>query len=227
MIGRMIGGATATIFTAVAVTGIAALIVSDFGEIQTGWKHVSDWFETKPEPALTLGKAEALKDADNITFFHSEEIEGSDLKVTTGIAFASVEDVVAGKTINRWCYIQSGTAKFTERLDLGGQKGLGSPKYTDTTIFTAEQLKGFGLDAEQLAGLARSHCLLKGFDPRTVGKHRLSKQFKQNGQGKITKHPAKVWNWQQPDLWRGNIYRRQLVLIPSLNSTVKERVDVL
>lgn len=212
MIGRFLGGVTAAVFTTTAVTGIALLIGADFEELGTGWKHLSDWWNKEPEQEVNLGKAEALKGADNITFFKKEPISGSSLQVTTGIAFASIDDVVAGKTINRWCYIQSGNGKFTQRLDLGSQTGVGRPNYTDPTIFTKKQLEGFDLTVEQLASLSRSHCLLEGFDPRKLGDKKLSQVApKQIVPGKLQK-PAQVWNWRRPVLWRRAITRMDINL---------------
>lgn len=222
MIVRFIGGLTATVFTGITVIGIAALIGGDFEELGTGWKHISDWWDKQPKKEISLGKADVLKGADNITFFKKEAIAGSSLQVTTGIAFASIEDVVAGKTINRWCYIQSADGKFTKRLDLGSQSGRGSPQYTDPTIFTEKQLEGFGLSVEELASLSRSHCLLEGFDPRSLNEKKLSRVSPPKKKQGNLKKPAKVWNWQAPNLWRGEQIHLEIMMSPLGTDKIRE-----
>ncbi|MEL7281865.1 MAG: hypothetical protein AAGK79_16015 [Pseudomonadota bacterium] len=178
MITRILGGLAGTVFAGLTVLGITVLIASDFETLGPKIYRLYAWTQAVPKPVmpkLNLGKAQQLADADSITFFHKQPIKGSDLEVSTGIAFASLEDVVAGRTINRWCYIQvKSGSHFTQKIDLGSQRGTARPKYTDTTVFRDDQLKGIDFSREELAKLARSHCLLKGFNPRLIGKQQSS-----------------------------------------------------
>lgn len=199
MITRAFGTAVATLFAGLCMIGIAALIASDFMDLTKGWRHLSAWYQTSESDPNLLGKSDALKNADNITFFSSVPIEGTGLSVTTGIAFASAEDIVKGKTKNRWCYIKRHVGKAGKQLDLGTQAGDAEPVYTDPTVFTAEQLKGFGLHVGRLAELARSHCLLTGFDPR-VNSTTPRRPPPEVRRKKPKRAPAKVWNWERPYL---------------------------
>lgn len=200
MFGRILGVIVASIFTAACVLGISVLIASDFSSLGEHWIKFKSWYATPAPKTSLLGKSEALKDAENITFFSTQPIEGSKLKVSTGIAFATAEDILAGKTSNRWCYIQSSSGNFTNRIDLGSQKGGEDPQYVDTSVYTKEQLSEFGFSAEHLASLARSHCLLEGFDPRArdVPKPKASENLRQRQTPKNA--PARVWNWKKPYL---------------------------
>lgn len=200
MLGRIIGVIVASTFTAVCVLGISVLIASDFSSLGEHWIKFKSWYETPVPKTSLLGKSDALKDAENITFFSTQPIEGSKLKVSTGIAFATAEDILAGKTSNRWCYIQSSSGNFTNRIDLGSQNGKEDPQYVDTSAYTKEQLSEFGFSAERLASLARSHCLLEGFDPRArdVPKPKTSKNLRQKQTRKNA--PVRVWNWKRPYL---------------------------
>lgn len=202
MIGRLLGGTAAVVFTGATVTGAALLIASDFADFSSAWNKFSVWMN-KPvlQKPVSLGEAEALKGADNITFFHRAAVTGKPFEVTTGIAFANADDVIAGKTKNRWCYIQLGSGNFTQKLDLGSQSGSGKPVYVDTSTFTASQLRSTGMSAEALAKLARSHCLLKGFDPRKVNRIKTP-SITLKPRKKKPQRPAKVWNWKKPYLPR-------------------------
>jgi len=173
MIGRLMGFCAAILFTGLCVVGISALIASDFEEVGVKLQGFYVWVqdigqETRP----SLGKADALGNTSDITFFHKEPIAGTDLVVSTGIAFASLDDVIEGKTTTRWCYIQvKNGSHVTKRIDLGSQSGRGQPKFNDTKSLTEEQLRGIDIPPDELDQIARSHCLLQGFDP-TVSRSR-------------------------------------------------------
>lgn len=187
MITRMFGIATATIFTMAVVIGIATIIASDFGDVKLGFNWAQQTFFSAKSETSFIGKNHPLRNADNITFFKSVQIKGTKLKVTTGIAFASPDDVLKGKTKSRWCYIMHHDGKLEKRISLGRQDGQSKPRYSDLTQLPKSELKALGLSTERLAAIARSHCYLSGFDPRTALKQQNHKQ-----------PSPRVWNWKQP-----------------------------
>ena len=175
MLGRTLGIAAATTFVAAITAGIIALIASDFTDVGKQLDRFWDWYNSQPAQSNLLGKAEGLRDASDITFFTSVPIRGSKLSITTGISFATAEDLTAGKVKDRWCYIQAGKGKFTERLDLGSREGESTSAYTETSRFTAQQLSSFGLSAKRFETLARRHCLFDGLTPSSFGADKVSR----------------------------------------------------
>ena len=95
---------------------------------------------------------------DDFNFFKTLPIQGTDLKVETGIAFATSEDVLNQTPTKHWCYIQFGQSGVNQKVDLGEQTGTDLPVYTDFRAIADQDLKEIGLNADQLAGLAHSHC---------------------------------------------------------------------
>lgn len=190
-ISRILGLALATTLTVATMTGITALITHDFGDVGQGLNWVRQAFsQSASQGQQLIGKDSALNGADNITFFKSVPIDGTKFEVTTGIAFASVDDVVAGNSKSRWCYIRHRHNNVHRQIELGRQDGKGKPEYYDPTRIPEHELKLLGLDAARLAELARSHCFLSGFDPR-----------KANAKDAKTAPPPRVW--QLPRIWRG------------------------
>lgn len=188
MIGRLVGTATAAVFTGVVVTGIAALIASEFGDVEKGISWAQQTLSAYRSSPSSIDKDSPVRNADNITFFKSLPIEGTTHQVTTGISFASAEDLANGKTKSRWCYILYENGKLEKRISLGKQSGQSKPVYDDPTRLPESELKSLGLTATRLASLARSHCFLGGFDPRSSTKNQQSK----------AKPPPRVWNWERP-----------------------------
>lgn len=187
MITKILGIATATVFTGGIVTGIAILIASDFGDVRLGLNWAQQTFSSAKSETSFIGKNHPLQNADNITFFKSVPIKGTKLKITTGIAFASPDDVLKGKTKSRWCYIIRRDGTLDKRINLGRQNGQSKPNFSDLTQLPESELKALGLTAERLVAIARSHCYLNGFDPRSALKQRNHK-----------KPSPRVWNWKQP-----------------------------
>jgi len=187
MIGRLLGIATATVFTGSVVIGIASLIANDFGDLEKGFSWAQQTFSTARSKPELIEKDSPLRNADNITFFKSVPIEGTTLTVTTGISFASANDVANGKTKLRWCYIMYDIGKLDKRISLGRQTDNAKPVYDDPTRLPENELKALGLSVTRLASLARSHCFLGGFDPRST-----------TNQQSQTKPTPRIWNWKQP-----------------------------
>ena len=74
---------------------------------------------------------DVFKEMDDFNFFKTLPIQGTDLSVTTGIAFATSEDVLNQTPTKHWCYIQFGQAGINQKLDLGEQHGTDLPVYID------------------------------------------------------------------------------------------------
>lgn len=193
---RILGLGLATTLTLATMTGITALVASDFGDLGEGLNSLRQVFsQSAPEQQSFVSKDSALNGADNISFFKSVPIEGTSFMVTTGIAFASVEDVVAGKSKNRWCYIRHQYENVNRQIDLGKQEGDGKPKYHDPTRLPDSELRLLGLSATRLAELARSHCFLGGFDPRQITEPETKRLL-----------PPRVW--KLPRIWRSQPGRK-------------------
>ena len=101
---------------------------------------------------------DVFKDMDDFNFFKTLPIQGTDLKVETGIAFATSENVLNQTPTKHWCYIQFGQGGVNKKLDLGEQAGTDLPIYTAFQAIADQDLKEIGLNTDQLAGLAHSHC---------------------------------------------------------------------
>lgn len=154
MIGRSIGYAAATAFSACVLTGIGALIVADlFGE------ELKLWRGARAEPSTPGGANPLLESARDITFFTTIEAKEHGIVVTTGVSFATIADLLAAKQKNRWCYVmaipRSGLAR---QIELGRQSGSASPVYADLSVYPAEELAAIGLSAPILHALAKTHC---------------------------------------------------------------------
>ncbi len=203
---RIIGATIATALAAVTVSGIALLIARDFGELGATVSAGLRYFESSREERP--GKIEnIMKRYDGITFFKHVPIAGTSHKVTTGIAYASADDVVNHKTKNRWCYLADQQGKLTKQIDLGKQAGNGKPVYSDLTRIPESEFKALGLSAVKLASLARSHCFLQGFDPKKTKvsdaetKAKRKSKTKAKVKARMRKRPP-AHVWQLPRIWR-------------------------
>jgi len=154
MIGRSIGYAAATAFSACVLTGIGALIVADlFGEELKLWRSAR-------ADSSTPGRANPmLESARDITFFTTVEAKEHGIAVTTGVSFATIADLLAAKQKNRWCYVHiSPRDGLIRQINLGTQSGAAPPVYADMSVYPAEELAAIGLSARTLQELARTHC---------------------------------------------------------------------
>jgi hypothetical protein len=82
------------------VTGIAALIAKDFGGVFKPFASTANSENTIVEYPF--------EDIDTINFFASSAIDGADLKITTGAAFSSAENVAKSTPSSLWCYLSYG-----------------------------------------------------------------------------------------------------------------------
>lgn len=123
---------------------------------------------------------ERLSGMEGLTFFLSERVEGTDLDVTTGIRFASADDVVAGKPDKHWCYIDygagvGGTGALTRKLTLATKAADELAVPADLSSLTADDLTGTGLSSAALQALVASHCRFEGgFDAARSSNHKLT-----------------------------------------------------
>lgn len=158
---RVIGITLATALTTATVTGIAALIAKDFGEV----------FEP-----LTSGTGEAnsvvqypFEDIDTINFFVSSPVDDTGLKIMTGAAFSSTEDVVNSSPTSLWCYLNYGEAgAINNRLELGRKSRGDAPVFTGLSDVPDEVFSIIGVNRSTMERLARSHCKFTNFDPRNT-----------------------------------------------------------
>lgn len=127
------------------------------------------WLWDRWAPAITAtapASSNALETRQEITFFVQEPIAGSAFVVTTGVAYATVADLTSGNALRYWCYINGRAAGgITPRIELGTQDGNADPGYASASDFSEADIAGFGLSAERLAELARSHCRFGSIDP--------------------------------------------------------------
>ena len=100
----------------------------------------------------------ALEDANDFTFFRSVPVEDTDLKVQTGIRFATARDVVSGKAASQWCYVSIPLGGISQQIELATQSADEPPIYAELASLDASAVAGSGLDVEELMRLARSHC---------------------------------------------------------------------
>jgi len=154
MIGRSIGYAAATAFSACVLTGIGALIVADlFGE------ELKLWRGARAEPSTPGGANPLLESTRDITFFTTIEAKEHGIAVTTGVSFATIADLLAAKQKNRWCYVHiSPRDGLIRQINLGTQSGAAPPVYADLSGYPKEELAVVGLSAGTLQSLAKTHC---------------------------------------------------------------------
>ena len=159
---RVIGITLATALTAASVTGITALIAKDFEGVFEPFISGSD--------AGDVNIQYPFEDIDTINFFVSSPIEGVDLKITTGAAFSSAEDVANSTPTSLWCYLRYGgdDGAITSRVDLGGKSGADAPVFTNLNDVSDEEFTIIGIDRTALSRLARIHCKFANFDPRNT-----------------------------------------------------------
>jgi len=151
----------------------AALIFqdADFYAAREKWEHTKialfgDWHPGVWCPAGRSGGKcrgadtfrERLAGMEGFTFFLSEPVEETDLDVTTGIRFASADDVVAGKPEKFWCYLVYGTGALTRKLTLATKTADMRTVLADLTTITPGELTGTRLSAADLQALVASHC---------------------------------------------------------------------
>lgn len=142
--------ATAAAVSAIALT--ATLIACDLIGAD-GFARIGRWF------GLSEAAASPFEIAQELTFFGHQPIDGSALKVTTGIAFKSVADLNAGKAHSAWCYISTdSSSRIAPHISLGAQRAAQPPLLATAGDFKAEEVARFGFTPDQLAGLARTHC---------------------------------------------------------------------
>lgn len=167
---RLLGTALAASLTTVSAAGILALIAYDFlgdGGMCTVWKATVDALARPPTPTVSATAIDGFKPRHEIHFFEQAPVKGTDLIISTGAAYASVEAVEARRPLRQWCYINIESPKpgIQARVDLGSQRGDDAPIFTSKQQLAAAGLEGQGLNAERLADLARSHCRFGKLNP--------------------------------------------------------------
>jgi hypothetical protein len=148
---------------AIALVAAAGVVAADIiGPERLG--KLWEWL-TAAGPAPASAKPFATSQALN--FFVNRPIAGSTLKVTTGVSFASVADLTAGKPHSYWCYVNAAETigGVSHDISLGTQQGSAPPVFAQVTDLAPDQLGRFGLSAQQLVALAPSHCQFGRIDP--------------------------------------------------------------
>lgn len=107
----------------------------------------------------------ALEGAENFNFFRSLPVEGTDLTVITGVAFALALDVVSGAPSHLWCYINDGNGAVSRRITLAQVQAGQDPSFTDFRNLSGSETSPLPLRAERLTALAQSHCQFTEFNP--------------------------------------------------------------
>ncbi len=173
LVSRVTRGATITALglTAIFISAVVILWNADLYAARDRVEHIKlaifgDWQaehwcppgrNTKECTQINEFEA-AFSDVDNFNFFKSKPIEGTALIATTGVEFATANDVLSATTARHWCYILYGSGTISSRLDLGAQEGHAAPVYADLGDISDDRLSDIGLSAERLRAIARSHC---------------------------------------------------------------------
>ena len=112
----------------------------------------------RSEPQRPVTQKEDLSRFKRVTLFDKAPVQGSNLEVHTGIEYASVPDLLAGKETTRWCYvIVGGRSGFPRQVELGRQVGTSAPVYNDLKRGADDALAN-DLSVNALSSIARSHC---------------------------------------------------------------------
>ncbi|CUI01872.1 hypothetical protein [Leisingera aquaemixtae] len=165
------------VFLFVAVPVLVVLLLgiigwdADFYALRDRWEHMKlalfgDW---QAENWCPPGRGsdncdeaaqfeDALADAGDFTFFRRATIAGTDLTVHTGIRFATARDVVDGHPASQWCYVALPDGAVQQQIDLASKTAGNPPVYTSLASLDATALAGFGVSADALSDIARSHC---------------------------------------------------------------------
>ncbi|MCF6277219.1 MAG: hypothetical protein L3J16_00500 [Anaerolineales bacterium] len=99
-----------------------------------------------------------LEDASDFTFFRSVPVEDTELKVQTGIRFATARDVVSGKAVSQWCYVSIPLGGISQQIELATQSADEPPIYAELASLDASAVADSGLSVDALMHLALSHC---------------------------------------------------------------------
>lgn len=112
--------------------------------------------QSRPAPVV----AKELQGTKDITFFKTVKVDGRPYSLTMGIAFATPEDLAAGKQKSRWCYctIAPKEGGVPRQIELAAQEGANPPRYRDLSEFSDQELKQLGESQASLAAIARKHC---------------------------------------------------------------------
>jgi len=167
-----VGAAKGTGFGLAAfVCGALIFQDADFYAAREKWEHfkialLGDWHPgVWCPPGRSGGKCRGadnfrarLAGMEGFTFFLNEPVEGTDLDVTTGIRFATADDVVAGKPEKFWCYLMIGNGAVTRKLTLAAKTADALAVPADFSALTADELAGTGLRTADLQALVASHC---------------------------------------------------------------------
>lgn len=107
----------------------------------------------------------ALEGAENFNFFRSLAVEGTDIEVITGVAFATALDVVSGAPSNLWCYINDGNGAVSRRITLAQVQAGQAASFTDFGGLSDSEAQALPLSPERLGALAQSHCQFTDMNP--------------------------------------------------------------
>ncbi|MEO0486243.1 MAG: hypothetical protein AAF092_10060 [Pseudomonadota bacterium] len=100
----------------------------------------------------------ALKAASDFTFFKTETIDLTGHVVHTGTRFATARDVVDGRPIFKWCYVNLSAQGFSRQIELATQSADDPPAFSSLAGLDGNTLAGTGLDVDVLNRVARTHC---------------------------------------------------------------------
>lgn len=157
---------------------------ADFYAARDKWEHFKiaifgDWHPgVWCPPGRKGGKCrgadnfrERLAGMEGFTFFLNEPVEGTDLDVTTGIRFATADDVVAGKPEKFWCYLMIGQGAVTRKLTLANKAHGERAVPADLSAISSDVLSGMNLTQADIPPLVASHCR---FDAARSASHKIT-----------------------------------------------------
>lgn len=144
--------------SACVIAGCSVIVADDL----IGLSVLSTWFEKfQARPAAPLPAT--LVGTKDITFFAHVPIKNSEAEITTGVQYATPEDLLTGSEQKRWCYtFVPDEGVVSRRVDLGAKEGKAAPSYEALAGVTAADFAALGVTREELVRLARASCKFEG-----------------------------------------------------------------
>lgn len=158
---RTLGLALACFVTAAAVFGAVLLVALDFAGTD-GLTHA--WSSLWAARAAEAPLADRLRSVGEINLFTVADVPGSNLKVNTGTAYATAQDLAQGRVAKRWCYAgrDASGSSFQPTVTLGNQQGAQAPVLLTAASLSAEEARQLGVTPAALADLAHRLCRFAG-----------------------------------------------------------------
>ncbi len=159
---------TATIATVTAIVGfmLVAIVLwdADFYAARDRWESfkIAMFGEWMPGSADDRPIRNLFRDMAHVAVFREVPIEGTILSVVTGARYTSAADLLAGRAVRLWCYVNSGGDGAATHVELGTQSRGEPPVYAGLSGFSSSDLPATMREGASLERLARTHCRFTG-----------------------------------------------------------------